>query len=281
MKYLIAVSGGIDSVVLLDMLVRQNKHELIVAHIDHGIRPDSAADARFVQGLALQYRLPYVGKREELGSEAGEDRARHARYGFLFAAAAKHSATVVTAHHADDVIETIAINLVRGTGWRGLAVLDSPVVVRPLLRFTKQDVRRYAHERRLEWVEDSTNAEAKYLRNRVRRRLPVSLTLDARQSLRELRDEQLDIKAAIDQEAGRLLEAGERLSRYFFSCAETDAAMELLRHAVVQRARRSPTRPQLERALVAIKAARPQTRYELGGGVTLNFTKRNFTVQTA
>ena len=67
MVYLVAVSGGIDSVVLLHMLVQEGEHDLTVAHFDHGIRDDSAADARFVEELAAQYGLPYVGKREELG----------------------------------------------------------------------------------------------------------------------------------------------------------------------------------------------------------------------
>ena len=70
MKYLLAVSGGIDSVVLLHKLVQDGGHELIVAHFDHGIRPDSASDARFVEALAGQYGLPFVAKREELGSAA-------------------------------------------------------------------------------------------------------------------------------------------------------------------------------------------------------------------
>ncbi len=67
MKYLVAVSGGIDSVVLLDILVKDAQHELIVAHFDHGIREDSADDERFVRGLAAQYGLPFTSRRTELG----------------------------------------------------------------------------------------------------------------------------------------------------------------------------------------------------------------------
>src|SRR5690606_15740277 len=116
-------SGGVDSVVLLDILARSDRYDLTVAHFDHGMRPDSAADARFVEGLAAQYGLDFIGKREELGVQASEDRARSARYDFLFAEAKKRSAVVATAHHLDDVVESIAINIVRGTGWRGVAVL--------------------------------------------------------------------------------------------------------------------------------------------------------------
>jgi tRNA(Ile)-lysidine synthase len=83
MRYLVAVSGGIDSVVLLHQLVASGDHDLIVAHFDHGIRDDSADDARFVKGVAASYGLPFVMKREVLGAQASEERARHQRYAFL------------------------------------------------------------------------------------------------------------------------------------------------------------------------------------------------------
>ena len=78
MKYLVAVSGGVDSVVLLDMLSGTD-HALIVAHVDHGIREDSAADARFVAGLAKRYGLPFVSTELGLGVQASEEQARNGR----------------------------------------------------------------------------------------------------------------------------------------------------------------------------------------------------------
>src|SRR3989344_5293986 len=116
MNYIVAVSGGVDSVVLLDMLIKQKEHNLVVAHFDHGIRVDSDADARFVWELAKKYELSFEVRREELGDAASENTARSHRYAFLRDIAKKYSATIVTAHHADDVVETIAINLTRGTG---------------------------------------------------------------------------------------------------------------------------------------------------------------------
>ena len=83
MKYIVAVSGGVDSVVLLDMLGKIPGHELVVAHFDHGIREDSARDAQFVASLAHERGLIYAGKREELGANASEALARERRYGFL------------------------------------------------------------------------------------------------------------------------------------------------------------------------------------------------------
>ena len=81
--YIVAVSGGVDSVVLLDMLAKKGEHELVVAHFDHGIRPESDADARFVWALAQCYGLPCEVRREELGAGASEELARARRYAFL------------------------------------------------------------------------------------------------------------------------------------------------------------------------------------------------------
>ena len=135
MRYVVAVSGGVDSVVLLHQMVQDGGSELVVAHFDHGIREDSDLDAQFVRELAQSYRLPCEVRREELGSGASEELARNRRYAFLREVAKKHRATIVTAHHMNDIPETIAINLTRGTGWRGLAVLGSDVH-RPLLHMS-------------------------------------------------------------------------------------------------------------------------------------------------
>ena len=277
-KYVVAVSGGVDSVVLLHQLVMAGEYELIVAHFDHGIRSDSAEDARFVAGLAAQYNLPFTTDREELGVSASEEQARSRRYGFLRAMAERYEATIVTAHHADDVIETIAINVRRGTGWRGAAVLDSPTVVRPLLQMTKRQIRDYALEHRLEWVEDNTNASGRYLRNRLRHKLCYAPSAK-KQALHAIRHRQLELKKAIDEEVSKYIQQKEH-SRYFFVQIDTQTAVELLRAIVVVAVMQSPTRPQLVRGLLAIKTARPGTSYEMGGSVTLHFTKRTFIVET-
>lgn len=277
-KYVVAVSGGVDSVVLLHRLVMLGKHELLVAHFDHGIRLDSADDARFVAGLAAQYHLPFISMREELGARASEEQARHRRYHFLRKTARQHNAIIATAHHADDVIETMAINLHRGTGWRGIAVLDTPEIVRPLLETTKQQIREYALKHRLEWVEDSTNASDQYLRNRLRRRVS-GLTSEQKEALRAVRKRQLGFKKSIDQEVARYVDQKE-YSRYYLTQIDELTAIELLRAMVIAVTSQSSTRPQLRRGLLAIKTARPGTAIELGGGVTLHFTKRTFIVET-
>lgn len=281
MKYLVAVSGGIDSVVLLDKLVREAKHTLTVAHFDHGIRDDSAADARFVEALASQYGLPFVVERRELGKGASEAYARAHRYNFLRTHAKRLNAVIVTAHHADDILESVAINISRGTGWRGLAVLDGEGIVRPLLAMSKADIRAYALARRLEWVEDSTNGTDTYLRNRLRRKIGARLPEPSRKALLNLRKEQRHLKRAIDHELAQHIQPSGDYSRYFFTMIDPVVASELLRAAIAARGGVSPTRPQAARALIAIKTARPGSTFPVGTGVTLWFSLRRVIVQTS
>lgn len=120
--YIVAVSGGVDSVVLLDMLAKQADLQLVIAHFDHGIREDSKQDALFVAHLAAKYHVPFESERVELGHGASEALAREKRYAFLRMMFKKYNAdAIITAHHQDDVIETSMINILRGTGRHGLS----------------------------------------------------------------------------------------------------------------------------------------------------------------
>lgn len=272
-KYVVAVSGGVDSVVLLDLLTRQTNMELIVAHFDHGIRDDSANDARFVAELAKKYGLKFESRREELGKYASEELARDRRYDFLRSVAKKHNAKLITAHHADDVIESIAINLSRGTGWRGLAVLDSDIF-RPLTHMSKSEILNYAKRHNLKWHEDSTNTSDAYLRNRIRQRLS-SLDDDSKRQLLGLWMQQKSLKKQINQETANLLNSKNTYSRHFFICINPEPAMECLRHIT----KGLLTRPQLASLLISIKVMPAKKIYEAGNGVKIFFTPRNFTVE--
>lgn len=273
MKYLVAVSGGVDSVVLLDMLSKSD-HQLVVAHVDHGIRgEDSAADARFVAALAKRYRLPFVSTELHLGKLASEERARAGRYDFLFAQAKKFNAIVVTAHHQDDMVETVALNLTRGTGWRGLAVLDRQEMSRPLLALSKAQIYEYAVRHRLEWVEDATNHMDTYLRNRLRAKI-TTLALDS-QKIAELRAKQLQLRRDIDREATKICQRAAG-SRYFMNMLDRASAVEVLGAHMASVCGRRPVRAQLERALHAIKTAKPGSTFQAGDGISLTFTARNY-----
>lgn len=289
MKLVVAVSGGVDSVVLLDMLatkklaIPQNEGVkvepshgelaedtrrqqspplgLVVAHFDHGIRDDSHLDAQLVEELAEKYGLPFEVRREKLGADASENLARDRRYVFLRSVAKKHNAAIATAHHMNDIAETIAINLTRGTGWRGVAVLASDVY-RPLLGMTKQEIIQYAKANDLEWREDSTNESDAYLRNRLRRKLTDE---DAIRQLATLQARQVEIRDEIDGLIKLQLDLVQGVySRYFFTHIDQKVAIEMLRAVAIKELGHSLIRPQLERSLLAIKTARAGSRFPFG-----------------
>ncbi len=172
-KYVLAVSGGVDSMVLLHLLstaycLPSTERELIVAHYDHGIRGDSAKDAELVRKISGSLGLDFVSEKGQLGTGASEAKAREARYGFLRRAKNEYGAkAIVTAHHQDDAVETLIINMLRGTGRRGV-LKETAELKRPLLNVSKEEITRYASLNNIKWHEDSTNADTKYLRNYVR-----------------------------------------------------------------------------------------------------------------
>lgn len=184
-KYLVAVSGGVDSVALLHMLQGQPGVDLVVAHLDHGIREDSHRDRQLVVGLAQSYGLPYVVHEARLGPKVSEATARDVRYAFLRQKMYEHGArAIVTAHHQDDVLETAILNVLRGTHRKGLSSLRSTRdIVRPLLQVSKEALVQYAQDQGLVWHEDSTNMNDQYLRNYIRRHLVPRLGKEGRMQL--------------------------------------------------------------------------------------------------
>ena len=202
-----AVSGGGDSVALL-LLLTSTPRKVVVAHLDHSLRPDSAADALWVRALAKS--LGYLFESEKLdvariASERGENleaTARELRYGFLARVAKKHQAqAILTAHTEDDQAETVLLQLLQGTG-RGLGMRPKRgKVVRPLLEVSRSTLRAYLHSKNQSWLEDITNADASRDRNFLRReifprlkeRFPHTSTSLARfASISQVDDEALD-----------------------------------------------------------------------------------------
>lgn len=275
-KYLVAVSGGVDSVVLLDVLKKQDKN-IVVAHFDHGIRQDSATDAQFVADLARKYDADFFSKREELGPNVSEDFARTRRYNFLRQLAEEQNARLVTAHHLDDVIETIAINLMRGTGWRGLAVLNADDIERPLIDWQKKEIIDYAQKYNLSWREDSTNQLNVYTRNIVRRK--IKQDEDARKELQILYHQQLKLAREIKSELSSLLKNLEitdgQFSRYFINSIDNASAYEISRELV--RGELMPN--QLDRMIVAIKTNRSGTVFEASKKIKVHFSTRFFALE--
>ncbi len=179
---LVAVSGGADSVALLDLLAGvagQRRIRLIVAHVDHGIQDDSAAVAEQVRSFARRYDLPCEIGRLGLGSGTSETEARRGRYAWLEATRHRHRAEwLVTAHHQDDQVETVLLRALRGSGLAGLAGIATRTrrgVIRPLLGFTHSELVAHARARRLEFHEDPANLDPRHLRSWLRRDLLPAL----------------------------------------------------------------------------------------------------------
>ncbi len=166
----VAVSGGADSAVLLDLLVRsQGVHRgvLSVVTVDHGTRPGSADDVAWVVARAEHHGLPVHVVALDLGEDASEATCRSARYAAL---AALDVEVIALAHHRDDQAETTLLGLMRGGGTRAIAGMAwrRDRYARPLLDVSRAMLRTYASFRGLTWCDDPTNADRRFLRNRVR-----------------------------------------------------------------------------------------------------------------
>jgi tRNA(Ile)-lysidine synthetase-like protein len=177
----LAVSGGADSVALLVLmgeLRRDHGFDAVVLHFDHGIRSDSAEDARFVRRLAERFGLPFHSARVKVAKRKGESiemAARRERLAFFESSMNRlHLDCIATGHHMDDVAETFLMRLKRASGADGLAGLkpvsfvNGIVFIRPLLNVRGGELRSFLKSRGIAWREDSTNSDVTILRNKVR-----------------------------------------------------------------------------------------------------------------
>lgn len=175
--WLLACSGGQDSVVLAHLAHRQGL-PFALAHVNYRLRgPESDMDEIFVRELAAQFGVAFHVSHPVIDKQAGvQEQARHARYAFFAQLLQEHGyAGILTAHHAQDQAETILMNLLRGTGLRGLrgmlAYSPERKLARPLLHVAKADIEAFAQAQNLRWREDGSNAGDAYTRNRLRHHL--------------------------------------------------------------------------------------------------------------
>lgn len=232
-RLLLAVSGGVDSVSLVDLCLKLNLN-FGVAHCNFSLRDaESDGDQEFVKSLASDLDLPFYTisyNTKEMAEELGisiQMAARKLRYDwFEEIALANGYAHIVTAHHLDDQIETFFINLIRGTGLSGLHGI--PVkkgrIVRPLLFATSQQIRNYAAESKLKWREDSSNLTDKYLRNKIRHQIiPILIELNPafRETMSEtfyrLKEVNAIFKQKIEDGRADLIEETETETRILLS----------------------------------------------------------------
>lgn len=191
-RCLIGVSGGRDSIALLHQLQVAGFRKLIVCHLDHALRAGSDEDGRFVEKMAAKLGFEFASQREDVTKLAKqrkkslETAAREARYSFFAHIAREHDCPrLFLAHHADDQVETLLFNLFRGAGANGLAGMSplsirkvdgiSLQISRPLLGTWREEIDAYIEQHQLAFIEDVSNTDRKFTRNRLRHEIVPAL----------------------------------------------------------------------------------------------------------
>ncbi len=265
-----AVSGGADSMALLFCLyLLQKKLQITLeaAHFNHGLRAQqSDRDEAFVRAFCRDYEIPLHCARENVkpGKKGLEAAAREARYAFFSTLSGK----VATAHTADDNAETVLMHLVRGTALKGLGGI-SPVranVIRPMLTVTRREVLAFLKEYSIAWVEDSTNEEDVFLRNRLRHRVMPLLQQENPKIVQNLSQMAMQLRedeAALSQKEQNL-PGVDALRKMDASSRNRALAVFLVRCGV-----KEPERTHIALARELVFSDKPSARASFPGGVVI------------
>lgn len=281
---LVAVSGGADSVALLHALMTLGPElslRLAVLHVDHGLRPDSGRDAEFVRALAARLDVPAAVERVTVDRRGSlEAAARAARYAALEAHAARLGAhRIALGHTADDQAETVLMRMRAGAGVRGLAGIPAVRgrIIRPLLEVRRSDLVAALREAGLSWVEDPSNRDPRFLRNRIRHALlpllGASAGPDVVTTLNRVARLCRETVEAVDRialrELGRLASSdGGAIVLPHAGLAELpgQVAGQVLWLAAARLGSRAPLRAWAHRGLARVLASPPPRRpFRLGG----------------
>lgn len=301
---LAAVSGGLDSMCLLHLLTtwgREQNLRVTAAHFNHRLRGEAAdRDEAFVREFCARWEIPCVcgsGDTRALAEREGlsiEEAARQLRYAFLAEQQEALGCTwVLTAHHADDNAETMLLNLLRGTGARGLTGIPEfrGCIVRPFLRVTREELAAYAKKYNIPHVEDETNAELDAARNVLRHKvLPVLRELNPRAVENMARTAELLSRddMALTRQAEQLLRQharmeGDRLAELPVApCLEQEQAVVsralLLVLTGIGGHRRDLTQTHVEALLDLLRAGRPGQSLSLPYGMTALRTEDSLSI---
>ena len=228
-KLLIAISGGLDSVVLYHILTSLN-FNISLAHCNFNLRgKESDLDEEFVKKLSQKtynqiftklFDTEKYSKDNKLSTQIA---ARELRYTWFQELVEKHNFDyILTAHHADDNLETFLINLTRGTGLEGFTGIPkiNGNIVRPLLPFSREEILKYAKENKIEWREDASNASTKYTRNKLRHQvIPVlkeinpSLLSSFEKTLENLQESQQILEDRIEEVSSEIIDTKEAITK--------------------------------------------------------------------
>lgn len=253
MGIILAVSGWVDSMVMLDLALKNHlKEKIIVAHFNHALRgEESDNDELFIEKFCEERGLIFSSEKMNIESLAREEKmsieavARKYRYAFLLENAKKYNAQyILTAHHLDDRIETWIFNFIRGTKLWGLSALSyrheiekGTFLLRPLITCTKNEILAYADENHIQYREDSTNSDTKYLRNHLRYTiLPEyeKINPEYRNAIRDFIDYTEEVKSWIDDEVQEFLWWKKSFSVQAFSNTSSFFQKEIIRYLYEQ-----------------------------------------------
>jgi tRNA(Ile)-lysidine synthase len=296
---LVAVSGGADSVALLHVLLTLSAElslRLHVLHVDHGLRPDSPHDAEFVRQLAARLGVPAEVACVTVSPGGSiEATARAARYEALDAHARRlGAARIAVGHTADDQAETVLMRMLGGAGVRGLAGIPAVRgrIIRPLLETRREGLVATLEAAGLPWVEDPSNRDPKFLRNRIRHELlpllSASYNPDVITALDRIARLCRDTVGAIERVAGRELDrlaaAGDGaivLPHAPLAELPRQVAAEVLRQAAARLGSRAPLRAWAHRGLTRILASPPPRRPFRLGGITVEVSSGRLRLASA
>jgi tRNA(Ile)-lysidine synthetase-like protein len=288
-KYIIAVSGGVDSMVLLRLMYERldSKEQsqspqtsLVVAHFNHGIRKDASEDEKLVCEVSQQYNLPFEAGYGNLGKNTSEQLARTRRYEFLESVKAKHSADyIMTAHHQDDLIETAFINVLRGSGHRGLVAMKiNTHITRPLIHISKQEILAYAKKHKIKWREDITNQDDVYLRNYIRNNILAGLTDEKRNLLVHNIEKIADIIAEKDISVAKMsqnISSENAILRGKYIVLPLEVRRELIMYWLRTEGHRNFEKQSIEKLDIALKTGKAGTKYPVKKDLWLKLSQKS------
>lgn len=269
-RYVLAVSGGVDSMVLLDILRRHADVELVVAHFNHGIRPEAVKDEELVRETAAKFGLKFAADYGQLGEDASEDQARQARYRFLNQVKREYEAqAIITAHHQDDLLETALLNVLRGSGPLGLAAMASnQAVIRPLLQVPKKVLLAYALEHQIMWLEDNSNYDLKHLRNYLRSEVAPKITDSQKgkliKNIEKVANNQIEITSLLAT-ISRYLTNKRQIDRRRYLLLPAPLDGELMAYWLRQENIRDFDRQTIERLALGLKTAKAGSKLDILG----------------
>lgn len=255
-KILLAVSGGVDSVVLLDLLnkiPKAKRAQLSIAHVNHQLRAAADAEEQFVKELAQKYSIPfftYRWSKEDQPNVGIENAARNERYTFFKSLMKKEKISyLMTGHHLDDQTETILMRLTRGASLKQLIGIrekqffgkktEGNYLIRPLLEFSKDEIYQYAKKNQLNYVEDLSNKSLDYTRNRYRNEIIPLLKDENIQLNQHIQQFRNDIKDLLEIAQGPIHEVynelvEEKKGKFYLDLNKKNQYSKALQRALVK-----------------------------------------------